>query len=1246
LEFGYNCRNILKKLYMKLRLKGFLLLSCLLAFVGSALAQKQYKGLLWEVWGNGMEYPSYLYGTMHVSNKVAFQLTDSFFIGLKECDVVALETNPQEWLSDMDKMGYFKEFLPSNYVYGSGFYEEGFELGKVEHEDLVGALARENAMINSLLSRVSSGNEDFSEQTYLDLFIYQAGLKQGKTAVNLEGYEESFMLGMRADVPDMHKEAKKKEALRGYKLSEMREKGKNASLMIEEAYRRGNLGTIDSLMNLTSSERNKMLFLTRRNVNMMNRMDSLMKKKHRVFAGIGAAHLPGDSGAIELLRNMGYKVRAMRGEKTKKGEKMWAKINKRFIDKPLDQTFTSSDGLFKVNVPGFMIEMPGGDHGKDYLYADMANGAYYTISRLNLYNFVDNKTQETIELGLDSAFNLSIPGEILSKERTTRFGYPCYDIKNKTATGDYQRYQVIITPLELFVFKVGGPGKFVKITKHSDDFFNSIRFIKKPSKGWENFVSEKSGFSVELPQYHDRKGAENYGAKSGMYHNLIQAYDGFNKDHFLVMQRALHDVNYIEDDSFELRMIVDAFKEEHKYKVTSRELGKLDTGHPWFKAHLSSEEKGEMDIMCVLKGPQYFVLMSRTENEAARDRFFNSFKVQRSVSSLPIVTVRDTALLFEVQTVRQQGTKFRPYILRRSKGRYSYRKTKKYEASSKDHDFFNIQTAEVIDLGHYKYHDYYELEADKEYWNDVQDGLIDDDYQGLAVEKFETVDEEGYKVVTFDVSDSSSHRKIYGMFLWKGGVVYTAKTCYDGLLGLSDFQKQFFETFKPFADTSAGVDVFSDKGDYMLGKLNSKDSTDRKAAFASLYRYSYFKDDQAERMIKFIDSYDFDEDEDHKKYQAEIMEELGYLKDRADYIIPYCIDKYKASAEDRPDLQFAALQVLAELETKEAIKAFRELVVEDPPLTQGNDILYIFYRLDDSLELAVDLYPSLLDLTEFEEYETYVYRLLAATVDSGLTDGSIYKGQLRNILKEAKYALKRQQSRDQTETKSDIYDDYFDADYYESIWSRHELSYFTSLLIPFKSEPDVAKLLNDMLKIEDKELKLHLALMHLNAGMDVAAEVLEDLQEKDEDLPLLYDNLKNIERTDLMDEERTTQYLMAKGRLFAGYDDEKDSIEFIKTQEYTTNEGRAGVIYLFKSKEEDDEEWELNFVAYTFKNSTKAKSHIKTRYDYYKKGISFNDKDEEDLNDKIKDYVKWLSVKDHKRVADLFRSNYSSYFNF
>ena len=71
------------------------------------LSQK-YPSLLWEITGNGMKKPSYLFGTMHVSSKLAFHLADSFYLGIRSADMVALETNPESWQEDMSKyeIGY------------------------------------------------------------------------------------------------------------------------------------------------------------------------------------------------------------------------------------------------------------------------------------------------------------------------------------------------------------------------------------------------------------------------------------------------------------------------------------------------------------------------------------------------------------------------------------------------------------------------------------------------------------------------------------------------------------------------------------------------------------------------------------------------------------------------------------------------------------------------------------------------------------------------------------------------------------------------------------------------------------------------------------------------------------------------------------------------------------------------------------------------------------------------------------
>src|SRR5688572_11814677 len=64
---------------------------------------KKYPSLLWEITKPGMKKPSYLFGTMHVSSKMVFHLSDSFYIGLKNADVVALETDMGTWQDDFSK---------------------------------------------------------------------------------------------------------------------------------------------------------------------------------------------------------------------------------------------------------------------------------------------------------------------------------------------------------------------------------------------------------------------------------------------------------------------------------------------------------------------------------------------------------------------------------------------------------------------------------------------------------------------------------------------------------------------------------------------------------------------------------------------------------------------------------------------------------------------------------------------------------------------------------------------------------------------------------------------------------------------------------------------------------------------------------------------------------------------------------------------------------------------------------------
>src|SRR5215468_11568844 len=89
-------------------MKKIVLLALLVSFALLTGAQtnsnpKKYPSLFWEITGNGLSRPSYLFGTMHVSSKLVFHLPDSFYLAIKNVDVVALETNPESWQEDLVK---------------------------------------------------------------------------------------------------------------------------------------------------------------------------------------------------------------------------------------------------------------------------------------------------------------------------------------------------------------------------------------------------------------------------------------------------------------------------------------------------------------------------------------------------------------------------------------------------------------------------------------------------------------------------------------------------------------------------------------------------------------------------------------------------------------------------------------------------------------------------------------------------------------------------------------------------------------------------------------------------------------------------------------------------------------------------------------------------------------------------------------------------------------------------------------
>jgi uncharacterized protein YbaP (TraB family) len=425
------------------------ILFCFIAIfsmANSAFAQKKFQSLMWEVTYPGCTKPSYIYGTMHISGKMVFHLGDKFYSAIEKVDVVALELEPEAWLQAIfdDKDGRFyssnRGSWDSNYGFGSDYdrsipmLRDNFKVHTDISEKVQGAMMYDPALLNYMLFRYDNygASADFEEDTWLDMYIYQTGKKLGKETLGLETYEQSDNFLKKARKEERNTKNKKKKSLDEGDRKELEE----LSDQMEPAYRRQDLDLIDSLNKRTTSEAFDKYILVERNKVFVHRMDSVMKSGRTIFAGMGCAHLPGDSGVIEMLRDMGYTIKPFdKGERNaKRREKLENTIYKRSY-----KSYTTRDGQLTFDTSTQVYDLGAGDHGASWISLDIPNGSSFIVYRMKTHAGLRGLTDEAIMASIDSILYEAVPGDIVSQKKINVQGYTGLDIVNKTRRGDYQR---------------------------------------------------------------------------------------------------------------------------------------------------------------------------------------------------------------------------------------------------------------------------------------------------------------------------------------------------------------------------------------------------------------------------------------------------------------------------------------------------------------------------------------------------------------------------------------------------------------------------------------------------------------------------------------------------------------------------------------------------------------------------------------------------------------------------------------
>jgi uncharacterized protein len=273
----------------------------------AALGQnsKENNTLLWKISGNGLEKPSYLFGTIHMLCADDAVLSKNMKKVISECDEVYFEVdmdNPFEMLGAIGKMTMLGDTTLKDLLSAEDYkmVKEYFE----EKGSLLPFSMLETFKPMLAASTLEQGSMPCDNTAMMEQVIMKEAEQYDKKINGLETMD--YQAGVLDSIP--------------YKLQAQQlvdyiknadEENKESKLMKDmfDAYRSQDLKKLEDLMVASDAGMSGFIdiMLYHRNQNWVKKLKDLLPKRSLVIA-VGAGHLPGEKGVINLLRKEGYKV--------------------------------------------------------------------------------------------------------------------------------------------------------------------------------------------------------------------------------------------------------------------------------------------------------------------------------------------------------------------------------------------------------------------------------------------------------------------------------------------------------------------------------------------------------------------------------------------------------------------------------------------------------------------------------------------------------------------------------------------------------------------------------------------------------------------------------------------------------------------------------------------------------------------------------------------------------------------------
>ncbi|GER59418.1 hypothetical protein ULMA_15260 [Patiriisocius marinus] len=899
---------------------------------------------------------------MHIKDNRAFQFPDALIPAIKSTNVFALEINP-EIVSDAligtflnsDYKNAYKEVLSKEEY--KKLKERFYEINEV---DLDSFPLQHPFMIESMLTKEIDRPND--RRTFLDAFLYSIAYNYDKEITGLEELTDQF-----PNIEDITDDELRDGVL--YLIENDQEEQDKTLEEMTSLYYQGDLKLIQNY--IQKYDTNDPVMLSRNN-KMVKSMDSIMNTKS-LFSAVGAAHLPGDNGVINLLRKKGFTVTQVPAtfEKDNSTFELIPKVEKWILHE--DRTLG-----YSLKMPTKGSEIPMGK-GKNMITSiDLLSGSEFSY-------FAFDTSQATYPEGykiVDELIKNQLLKEhvtLISRKTFKNKGFDVTQVIAKTE-GKNNRMQIYYNGRYLYVFNVDGEAKEIEST-YVDAFFDSVEVFEPelPAVNWKVHTDKLGAFSIEVPG--DTKDISQTTPSpddpSVEYDLKIFTVLDTEKSIFnLFRYNDQPNGYYLQDESLFKQEFDNYFNQ--KGTIIGEPTEETIDGNKIINYEVLLSDKYHTRGTIIFRGNRVYLLLSQSLKpgvEVSKDyRYLKSFtlepfenptfpetlKIDNSYEiSFPSEIVRDSVSEYDNDS-EFVFTEILSGLDPTSGGAYLLQKTKLKEFAK------SVSKQQYID-------DYSEQLME---WGDT---LIDS--------KNVIINNQPAKQLTIFNEITLVRQSL--LVLQHNDNLFTL-LCYLGE-GEIDRSQKFFNTFK-ILKTKEKFDIAASKTKDIFKDLKSKDSITFSRAAGT---FDYYVFDKADNKI-LLDNLDtnFLDKGEYFGVKYRILDELSTLD--MSISAKKIVEFYNKESDN--DLKISALSTLGAFTQPASQQLFMELIQTNPPTRTSDSSFDVFEYIPDSAQFLINEENKLISLLDNELYRDKLVRLYS----NYILNDSIYSHEIPSFKKKLK----------------------------------------------------------------------------------------------------------------------------------------------------------------------------------------------------------------------------------------------------